>query len=196
VATVNSGATASVVLPSLTASTEQINGTTTTITGATSTGGSITVGVGNTAGAPAFAGADDVAVYTNIVSNRMYGPVVGCGSEWYLGWGLAFSLDLRAAVFVDIVKERARYEREDKYIAAKRSRTQYTVAPELDAIGNVWWYPFEGVEVRFGYDLMNFFNTISAPHPVDFNYGALAPAWEKGTYRFVEGFHAGIGFIF
>ena len=31
---------------------------------------------------------------------------------------------------------------------------------------------------------------------IDFNYGATAPAWEKGTYRFIDGFHAGIGFIF
>jgi hypothetical protein len=147
-------------------------------------------------GVPAVAGADDVAIYTNIVSNRMYGPTIGCGSEWYLGWGFSCSLDLRAALHVDVVKERARYEREDRYIASKRSRTEYVFVPELDALANVCWYPFEGIEVRVGYDFMNFFNTIASPQPVDFNYGATAPAWDKGQYRFIEGFHAGIGFIF
>jgi hypothetical protein len=188
--------TSTVTLPTITASDVTLAGNVQTVTQASSTGGSITVNAGVLGGSPAVAGADDVAVYTNIVSNRMYGPVFGCGSEWYLGWGLALSLDLRAAVFVDVVKERARYERQDKFIASKRSRTEYTVVPELDAIGNIWWYPFEGIEVRFGYDLMNFFNTVASPKPVDFNYGAMAPAWEKGTYRFMEGFHAGIGFIF
>src|SRR5207244_3658510 len=138
----------------------------------------------------------DVAIYTNIVSNQMYGPVIGCGSEWYLGCGFSGSLDLRAALHIDVVKERARYERQDKAIANKRSRSQYVFVPELDALANIMWYPFEGVEVRVGYDFMNFFNTVSAPQPVDFNYGALAPNWEKGTYRFIDGFHAGIGFVF
>jgi hypothetical protein len=159
-------------------------------------GGNIAAGTQFVISAPAVSGADDVADYTNIVSNQLYGPVVGCGTEWYLGWGLAFSLDLRAALHIDFVKERARYEREDKAIANKRARRQELIVPELDAIGNIWWYPIEGVEVRVGYDLLNYFNTAASPRPVDFNYGALAPAWEKGTYRFFEGFHAGIGFIF
>lgn len=156
-----------------------------------------TIAAGAVAGtAPALAGADDVAIYTNIVSNRLYGPTVGCGSEWYLGWGLSFSLDLRASLFVDVVKERARYEREDKAIANKRARQEYTLVPELDAIANIYWYPIEGVELRAGYDFMNFFNTVASPRPVDFNYGALAPVYERGTYRFIDGFHAGIAFIF
>jgi hypothetical protein len=192
-----SGAT--VTLPAVTqgTATTTINGSiiTNTGTGGTTTGGSISVGV-PVAFAPASSGADDAADYSNVVSNQLYGPTVGCGSEWYLGWGFSCSLDLRATLAVDIVKEIARYEREDHAIANKRARREYTLSPELDAIANIWWYPIEGVELRAGYDFFNFFNTVSSPQPVDFNYGALAPAWEKNTYRFIEGFHAGIAFIF
>lgn len=163
--------------------------------GVTITGGSITV-TGAGLGAPALASPEDVAIYSNVVSNRLYGPMCGCGTEWYLGHGFAISLDLRAAFFVDVVKERAKYERQDKAISHGRSRTEYTLVPELDAIGNIWWYPIEGVQLNFGYDVMTFFNTISSPRPVDFNYGAVAPAWEKGTFRMVDGFHAGLGLIF
>jgi hypothetical protein len=126
----------------------------------------------------------------------MWGPTIGCGSEWYLGWGFSAMLDLRATLHVDVVKERARYEREDRYIANKRARREYVFVPELDALANICWYPFEGIEVRVGYDLFNFFNTVAAQHPVDFNYGALAPPWDKGVYRMIDGFTAGIGFVF
>jgi hypothetical protein len=138
----------------------------------------------------------DQATYTNVVSNRLYGPVFGCGSDFYLGRGFGLGLELRGAPMIDVVKERAKYEIGDKHTAAHRNRTDYTMAYELDAKANLTWYPIEGIELRFGYDVMNFFNTVSSPRPVDFNFGSLTPTWEKGTYRFMEGFEAGIGFIF
>jgi hypothetical protein len=165
------------------------------ITAPASTTATITSGA-TVISAPAVAGADDVADYINIVSNQMYGPLVGCGSEWYLGWGLSFALDVRATLAVDIVHEIAKYQREDMEIAHKRGNRQYTIVPEVDAIANLYWYPLEGIEVRAGYDFFNFFNTIASPRPVDFNYGAVSPAFEKGTYRMIDGFHAGIAFIF
>jgi hypothetical protein len=145
---------------------------------------------------PGIAGADDVADFTNVVSNQLYGPSISCGSEWYLGAGFSASLELRAAAFLDVIHEIAKYEREDRYIASKRAKREYSIVPELSATANIWWYPIEGVEMRFGYDFMNFFNTAAAPHPVDFNYGAMAPAWDKGRYRTLDGFTAGIAFIF
>ena len=42
---------------------------------------------------------------------------------------------------------------------------------------------------------MSFFNTVSAAHPVSFNYGSLDPTYQQ-TYRFFDGFNVGIGFIF
>lgn len=138
----------------------------------------------------------DVATYSNIVSNRMYGPMIGCGGEYWLGHGFSFTLDLRAGLLVDFVKERAKYERGDQYIARGRSRNEYAIVPELDAMAAVMWYPIEGVSMRVGYDAMSFFNTISSPRPVDFNYGAVAPAWEKNTFRLIDGIQAGIGIVF
>jgi hypothetical protein len=136
------------------------------------------------------------ATYTNVVSNRMYGPVAGCGTDLYLGRGFGLGLEVRGAPMIDVVKERAKYELGDKHSAASRNRTDYTMAYELDGKINLTWYPIEGIELRFGYDVLNFFNTVSAPHPIDFNFGSLTPTWDKGTYRFIDGFEAGIGFIF
>ncbi len=138
----------------------------------------------------------DQASYSNIVSNRLYGPVFGLGSDVYIGHGFGVNLDLRGSPMIDVVKERAKYELGDHSTAAQRSRTDYTMAYELDARLNLTWYPIEGVELRFGYELENFFNTVSSPHPIDFNMGALTPTWEKGTYRLFDGFSAGISFIF
>ena len=49
-----------------------------------------------------------MAIYTNIVSNKMYGAFIGVGNEWWLGNGLSLSLDLEATGYIDFVKERAR----------------------------------------------------------------------------------------
>jgi hypothetical protein len=142
------------------------------------------------------AGQDDVALYSNIVSNQLYGVDIGLGSDWYLGHGFAISLEARVTGAVDIVHEIAKYERADFEIESKRAKRDYTFSPEIDASVQVWWYPIEGVQIRAGYDIMNFFETISSPQPVSFNYGGLDPAYSRHTYRFMDGFNIGIGFIF
>lgn len=143
---------------------------------------------------------DDVAIYSNIVSQRMYGPQVGTGYERRLGdtpiGTFSLSVDLQAALLLDVVKERSKYERADHAISAQRNRNDFAVVPELQANANLWWYPIEGIQIRVGYDFMSFFNTVASPNPVSFNYGALNPTWEKGFTRFIDGFHAGIAFIF
>lgn len=138
----------------------------------------------------------NAATYSNIVSNRMYGPFIGCGYEWYLGKGFAVSAEGRAAVLVDVVKEVAKYELEDESTQAKRARTEYTVVPQLQAQVNLWWFPIEGVQLRVGYDLLAFFNTIYSPYPVAFNFGVLDPPWQHKPVRIFDGFNVGIGFIF
>ncbi len=139
----------------------------------------------------------DVAIYTNIVSNRLYGAYLGLGNEWYLGYGVAFSLDLEAAAYLDIVKERAKYElgARDAGGQHKRAKVDYTIVPEGRGTATLWWYPTEGIQLRLGYDLMAFFNTVAAPHPVSFDWGALDPAWEKRA-RVFDGIQAGVAFIF
>jgi len=144
-------------------------------------------------------GPDDVAIYSNIVSNRMYGVHAGCGTEWRTGdtpiGTFAISLDLQASGLVDIVKERAKYERGDREMSASRARKEFTLVPELEGSINGWWYPIEGIQLRAGYSLMEFFNTVASQDPVSFNYGGLDPPWVRVS-RFFNGFNCGIAFIF
>jgi hypothetical protein len=141
----------------------------------------------------------DVAVYSNVVSNRMYGVHAGCGTECRTGdtpiGTFAVSVDTEVAGMVDLVKENASYERGDRQISAKRARQQFKLVPEIQANVNAWWYPIEGVQLRVGYDLMGFFNTVSSPNPVSFNFGGLDPAWVSQT-RWFNGLNTGIAFIF
>jgi hypothetical protein len=139
----------------------------------------------------------DAAIYTNIVSNRMYGIHFGGGNEWYLGHGVALSVDVEGVLYMNIVKERAKFESGERDLGgqAKRAITDYTFVPSLTAGLNFWWYPIEGVEIKVGYDFIGFLNTIAAPNPVSFNFGGLDPAWEHEA-RWFDGFNASIAFIF
>jgi hypothetical protein len=137
------------------------------------------------------------AIYNNITSNRMYGVHAGVGNEFWLGHGFSISLDLQAAVFCDVVKEEADYELGLKFFTeAKKSKHDYTFVPELEGQLNIWWYPTEGIEIRVGYSMMGFFNTVASKQPIDFNFGGLNPTWDEGVFRFFDGINAGISFIF
>jgi hypothetical protein len=138
----------------------------------------------------------NTAVYTNIVSNRMYGLNLGWGNDWWFGNGVAVSLDLGVAGFLDIVKMRARYQLGDKSFpgAVKRSVTDYTLVPEFYGNLNLWYYPFEGIQLRVGYNVMSFLNTMAAPKPVSFNFGGLDPDWQRRG-RLFDGLNAGIAII-
>jgi hypothetical protein len=138
-----------------------------------------------------------VAVYNNIVSNRMYGVKTGVSQEWYIGRGFAAMLDTQVCLFLDVVREKVNYQLGDKMVApqAKRAKTQYQAVPEFQATPRLMWYAWEGIQFSIGYDLMAFFNTISSPRPIDFNYGSLTPGYES-TFRFYDGFQAQIALVF
>jgi hypothetical protein len=137
------------------------------------------------------------AIYTNITSNRMYGPFVGIGNEWYIGNGFALSLDLDVAGLLDIVKERASYELGEKDLPPinKRSITDYTLVPEFEGNLNIWYYPTEAIQLRFGFDAMAFFNTKGMVAPVSFDYGSLNPTYDR-LFRWFNGLNAGIAIVF
>jgi hypothetical protein len=142
----------------------------------------------------------DVATYTNIVSNLLYGPLIGCGNECYIGHGFSVSLDLQAGLLFDRAKMRAKYQigqRESFYDGPqrKRSNNDYTLVPEVRGTFNLWWYPYEGIQVRAGYDLMTFFNTFGMDQPISYNYGALDPDYRR-VFRFIDGVTFGIALIF
>ena len=124
------------------------------------------------------AGPFDVAIYSNIVSNRMYGPTLGCEQEFYVGTAGrvgAFSIGFKGdfSPMVNIVKERASYELADRTTSTKLSRTEYTFVPMVSGDIQITWYPIAGVQVRLGWNSLAFMNTVSSPRPIAFNYGNL-----------------------
>jgi len=138
----------------------------------------------------------DSAEYTNIVSQRMYGPFLGCGNEIYLGSSFALSADFTGSFLYSVVKERAKYIRADEQTQAKKGRMEYTIVPNAQGSLNLWWYPLPGVQIRAGYELMSFFNTIYMAEPVSFNFGAIDPAYNHRPVRIFHGFHVGISVNF
>ncbi len=147
---------------------------------------------------------EDVGVYTNTVSNRMYGPFVGCGFEQYIGNGFGVSLEMTAAGLLDISKERAYLQNGDRavtdrttpFVRLKKAVTDFGVVPEVTANAQVHWYPIEGVQIRAGYNFMSFFDTIAAKDPVAFDARSFDPDWKRRGVRFLDGFNVGVGFIF
>jgi hypothetical protein len=141
----------------------------------------------------------DVADYSNVTSNNLYGVFLGCGTECRFGdtpiGTFAGSLDARVAPLVDFAHLEPKYAREDGQISMKQARYAYAISPEVQANANLWWYPIEGVQIRVGYAAMGFFNTYASPNPVNFNYGGLDAVYTH-IFRFFQGMNAGIGFIF
>ena len=143
-------------------------------------------------------GPQNVALYTNIVSNRMYGAVAGCEQEWYLGHGFVVQLKLEGALFADTSKVIAKYETADRFAGlpeSKRGARLWSIVPEADATLGMMWYPAEFVQLYAGYQVMGFLNTIAARAPIDLNYGNLSPHYSH-TAREFSGFKAGLAFTF
>jgi hypothetical protein len=146
-----------------------------------------------------FGTANDNAEYSNVVSNRLYGVAMGCGHEWFLGdtpaGAFSVSLDTIGGVYGDWTKMRAKYRREDNVTSASRKRNGFRPTGTAEAKGSLWWYPWEAIQVRIGYNFMAIFNTLASPEPIDFNMGTIAPNY-RGVYRYLHGFDFGIGFVF
>jgi hypothetical protein len=139
------------------------------------------------------------AVYFNTVSQRFYGAHLGCGQEWYLGTNplgaFSISLDAEASLYGDWVKGRAKYQREDQVTSASRARNFFRAVPGLEAKVGLWWYPWEAVQIRMGYNVFALFNTMASERPIDFNMGIISPEYNQ-THRLLHGFDVGIGFVF
>ncbi len=143
------------------------------------------------------------AQYTNITSNRLYGVHVGCEQECYLGHGFAANVQLQVSGYEDSVKEEAKYQlaqgangQSDPGPIAKRSRVQWTFVPEPQLTVSLSWFPIEAVEIRAGYDIQAFFNTVSMHQPIDFDFGSVNPQYQTSTARLMDGFNLGLGIHF
>lgn len=140
----------------------------------------------------------DSAVYKNTLSQRMYGPFIGCGHEVYLGKALAVSMDVTASALLSVIKERVQYKLGDPLFPTtnKKSRNTFNVVPNMNADVNAWWYPLEGVQIRAGYSAMMFLNTNSMETPVTFDFGAMNANYGTQVFRLVHGFNVGVGLFF
>ncbi len=143
-------------------------------------------------------GGQNTAVYNQITSNNLWGPFIGQCWEQYIGKGFAVQLDLGAALLLDIVRERAKYEiglKDEGFPTGKTSRSDYTIAPELTASLALMWYPYQGVQVRLGYNYMAVFNTVGSQNPVGFNFPNPDPKYNRLFLRSFDGLDVGIAFI-
>lgn len=136
------------------------------------------------------------ATYTNTLSQRMYGAFIGCGHEVYLGNMFSASLDLTAAAYMNVHKERAKYKLDSLTTQSKFGREGFDIVPSATGDFNLWFYPVEGIQMRLGYSALTFFNTRYMREPVGFNYGQIDPNYGTKFFRLVHGFNVGIGFFF
>ena len=140
--------------------------------------------------------ARDQALYTNVLSQRMYGPYGGVGHDVYLGSRFALSTDLTGALLLDVVKERAKYKLADNSTSAKQSVNELRLVPSAGANLNLWWYPIQGVQVRVGYSINTWFNTKNMAEPVGFDLGAIDPGYGNQAFRYLHGVNFGVGLFF
>jgi hypothetical protein len=141
-------------------------------------------------------GPRDAAEYTNTLSQRMYGPYVGCGHEMYLGKRFSLSAELHGGAMLNVIKERAKYELLDNTIQNKRSLTELQFSPTAGANMNLWWYPVKGVQMRVGYQANTFYNTKRMSEAIGFNYGAIDPGYSTQYFRMIHGVNVGLGIFF
>lgn len=147
-----------------------------------------------------IAGPATTALYSNYVSNRMYGVHFGGGNDWFLGTtpigGFSFTLEGEAGLYANLVKARAAYELADRTVSSSRSRRLSSLVPSLEARVGLTWWPWEAISISIGYDVMMFFNTIASTQPVDTNLGIIDPQYSNYFFRWYYGGNASISFVF
>jgi hypothetical protein len=136
------------------------------------------------------------ADYTNTLSQRMYGPFLGCGNEIFIANQFSVSCDLTGALLMNVAKQRAKYELGDESVQSKWGREEFKLVPNANASVNLWWYPISGVQLRVGYQAMTYWNTMYMLEPVGLDYGNINPSYQTRYFRLLHGFNAGIGFFF
>lgn len=146
------------------------------------------------------AGPPTTAIYSNTISNRLYGVHAGFGNDWFLGstpiGGFAFTMDIEGGLYLDLIKTRAAYDRGDAFVGVHRARRMNTIVPSAEIKAGLWWYPWEGISLQLGYDVQTYFNTISSHRPIDFNMGTVDPEFNNQFFRWFHGIKVGISFVF
>jgi hypothetical protein len=143
---------------------------------------------------------ETAATYSNTVSNRLYGVHAGFGHDWFLGstpiGAFAFNLDIEGGLYLDIVKTRAAWDREDGFGGARRGRRHFRLSPGAEVRAGLKWYPWEAISLELGYEVQTFFNTVASPRPVDFNFASVDPEYRTQLFRWWHGVNFNICFVF
>ena len=145
-------------------------------------------------------GPDTTAIYSNMVSNRMYGVHAGFGNDWFLGntpiGAFSFEFDIEGGMYVDLAKTHVAYERADRHVSSSRGRRFFALVPGAEIRTGVKWYVWEGITIDLGYDIQAYFNTLASPKPVDFNLSSVDPQFEHIAVRWFHGMRFGVTFSF
>lgn len=140
------------------------------------------------------------ALYTNFVTNNLWGVNLGCGAEWFMGenplGAFSCSVEGNAGLYADYARSEASYNLGDGTVARIRERQFLTIAPATDVTFKLHWYPWEGIQLTAGYQFLAIFNTVASPRPIDFNYGTLDPGYNAWTTRWMHGLNVGLSFVF
>lgn len=136
------------------------------------------------------------AEYTNTLSQRLYGPYIGCAHDVYLGNNFSMSVDLTGELLANFIKMRAKYSLGDNTVQAKRSRNAIDLVPAAGGNINLWYYPVRGVQMRVGYSANTFYNTRNMDEPIGFNYGGIDPPYGTQYFRLIHGLNVGVGIFF
>jgi len=99
-----------------------------------------------------FASGSDVAIYTNIISNRMYGVFAGCRNEWYIGHGFACQLDLNDSAWAKLV-----------FAPAARRRTGCAIAHHLQCLRSLAHRHRQQRPRRLGFPRAKLVQVLSTP---------------------------------
>jgi len=143
-------------------------------------------------------GGIDQGLYSNVTSNRMYGIHAGVQCDQYLGHGFSCITEGQAAAYMNLVKERVKFKTGERFGGlpeSKYSRTEFTFVPELQGSIGLMWYPTENMQIFAKAQGMIFFNTLTAPRPISFDYLRPRPTYES-TIRTLLGMEFGASIHF
>ena len=126
----------------------------------------------------------------------MYGPFLGTEQDIDLGNGFSTVLDVNGGLLMNFAAKRAKYELQDGSIQIKNSQNDLNFTPNLNVGINLYWRPIKGVEMRVGYSALGYFNSLYMSKPIDFNYGAIDPAYNHQLFRLYHYANVGVSIIF
>jgi hypothetical protein len=139
----------------------------------------------------------NTARYNTRTRNILFGAQCGYGSELYLKGGFALSGEVRVGCFFDVFRGKANLEREDGPNApnVRNDVEDHGISPFFQGGLFLWYYPVDGVVLRFGYEYTGLINVWRSPNPIDFNVGSMSPDY-KQMFIQLDGMSGGIALIF